>query len=74
MGRLGGSALSRGVHSVGLTKNEKDARAGSLGPPDHGRCSFVMRRGLPAKNTLGPRRGATQDLSADRISRTADVR
>ena len=34
---------------------EELARAGGT-PPGRGRCSFAMRRGLPASNTLGARR------------------
>ena len=37
-------------------------------------CSFGTRRGSPASDTLGPRRGAMQVSSAARITRTADVR
>ena len=73
MGRLGGFAAPGWFRSLGLTTNRKEARAGSLDPPGHGRCSFATKRGLPARNTLRPRRGATQGLSAARITRTANV-
>ena len=43
-------------------------------PPGHGRCSFDTRRGTPARDTLGPKRGAMQALSGVRITRTGDVR
>ena len=36
------------------------ARAGRPTPPGHGRCSFATTRGLPARHTLGPGRGAMQ--------------
>ena len=52
---------------------EELARAGGT-PPGRGRCSFAMRRGLPASNTLGPRRGAMQGSIAARITLTGTVR
>ena len=36
-------------------------------------CSFGTRRGSPASDTLGPRRGAMQGSSAARITRTANA-
>ena len=49
------------------------ARAGGRTPPGHGRCSFAMRRGLPASNTFRPRRGARQPSSGVRITPTGDA-
>ena len=64
---------ARVVVSAFLWTREELARTGSL-PPGHGRCSFGMNRGTPARDTLGPRRGAMQASSAVRIIRTGDVR
>ncbi len=61
------------VVSAPLGTREELARAGSP-PPGHGRCSFDTHRGTPARDTLGPRRGAMQASSAVRIIRTGDVR
>ena len=60
------------VISTPLRTTEELARAGGT-PPGHGRCSFAMRRGLPASNTLVPRRGAMQGSSAVRITPTGAV-
>ena len=61
------------VVSAPLWTREELARAGSP-PPGHGRCSFDTHRGTPARDTLGPKRGAMQASSAVRIIRTGDVR
>ena len=50
------------------------ARAGRRPRRATAGCSFGTRRGSPASDTLGPRRGAMQGLSAARITRTANVR
>ena len=47
---------------------------GGATPPGHGRCSFATRRGSPASDTLEPKRGTMQGLSAARTTRTGDVR
>ena len=52
---------------------EELARAGGRTPPGHGRCSFGMRRGLPASNTFRPGRGVMQDSIAVRITPTGDA-
>ena len=49
----------RVVVSTLLRHTEELARTGGRTPPGHGRCSFGMRRGLPARSTFRPRRGAT---------------
>ena len=61
------------VASTPLRTTKELARTGGT-PPGHGRCSFAMRRGLPASNTLGPRRGAMQGSLAARITLTGTVR
>ena len=63
----------RGAPIMSVWTREELARTGSL-PPGHGRCSFDTHRGTPARDTLGPRRGAMQALSGVRIIRTGDVR
>ena len=65
--------LAQRCSSAFLRTREELARTGSL-PPGHGRCSFGMNRGTPARDTLGLRRGAVQASSAVRIIRTGDVR
>ena len=55
--------------SLGIPSHENGVGPrGETAPPGHGRCSFAIRRGLPASNTLEPRRGALQGLSAVRIT------
>ena len=50
------------------------ARAGRRPRRATAGCSFGTRRGSPARDTLGPRRGAMQGSIAARITRTANVR
>ena len=69
-----GAAMVAAVVSAPFATREELARAGGWTPPGHGRCSFATRRGLPASNTLVPRRGVMQGSSAVRITPTGDVR
>ena len=68
-------ALRRARRSLGARWEQKEkARAGE--PPRRATagCSFATRRGSPASDTLEPKRGAMQGLSAARTTRTDDVR
>ena len=65
----------RARRSVGARWEPKEkARTGEQPRRATAGCSFATRRGLPARHTLGPRRGAMQGLSAARTTRTGAVR
>ena len=69
--RVHGFTACHGVRSLRLRLNRRRGAARAIPRRAHGPCSFSMRRGLPASNTLPPGHGAMQGLSGARTIRAA---